>query len=57
MADANLTVAARISGISIERISVAVLPFILAYIIGMIVLILFPDLSVFLPNSLYGEAK
>lgn len=54
---ANLTVAARISGISIERISVAVLPFILAYIIGMIVLIFFPDLTVFLPNWLYGEAK
>jgi len=54
---ANLTVAARISGISIERISVAVLPFILAYIIGMIVLILFPDLTTFLPDWLYGEAK
>jgi C4-dicarboxylate transporter DctM subunit len=54
---ANLTVAARISGISIERISVAVLPFILAYIVGMVILIFFPDLSVFLPNWLYGEAK
>ena len=54
---ANLTVAARISGISIERISVAVLPFILAYIIGMVVLIFFPDLTVFLPNWLYGPAK
>lgn len=54
---ANLTVAARISGISIERISVAVLPFILAYVIGMVILILFPDLSVFLPNWAYGPAK
>jgi tripartite ATP-independent transporter DctM subunit len=54
---ANLTVAARISNISIERISVAVLPFILAYIIGMLVLIIFPELSVFLPNWAYGEAK
>lgn len=54
---ANLTVAARISGISIERISVAVLPFILAYIIGMIILILVPDLTLFLPNWLYGVAK
>ncbi|MDA7429373.1 TRAP transporter large permease [Primorskyibacter aestuariivivens] len=54
---ANLTVAARISGISIERISVAVLPFILAYIIGMIVLILIPDLTLFLPNWAYGIAK
>jgi C4-dicarboxylate transporter DctM subunit len=54
---ANLTVAARISGISIERISVAVLPFILAYIVGMLVLIVFPELTVFLPDWLYGEAK
>lgn len=54
---ANLTVAARISGISIERISVAVLPFILAYVIGLVILILFPDLSVFLPNWAYGPAK
>ncbi|WP_300034042.1 TRAP transporter large permease [uncultured Roseobacter sp.] len=54
---ANLTVAARISGISIERISVAVLPFILAYIIGMVILIFFPELTLFLPNWAYGEAK
>lgn len=54
---ANLTVAARISGISMERISVAVLPFILAYIVGMLILIVFPDIALFLPNWLYGEAK
>ena len=54
---ANLTVAARISGISIERISVAVIPFIFAYILGMIVLALFPDLTLFLPNWAYGPPK
>jgi len=54
---ANLTVAARISGISIERVSVAVLPFILVYIIGMMILILFPDITLFLPDLVYGEAK
>lgn len=53
---ANLTVAARISGVSIERISVAVLPFILAYIIGLLFLIAFPEIAVFLPNWLYGPA-
>ncbi|MBT5822089.1 MAG: TRAP transporter large permease subunit, partial [Rhodobacteraceae bacterium] len=52
----NLSVAARISGISIERISVAVLPFILAYIIGLLILIAFPELSVLLPNWAYGPA-
>ncbi len=53
---ANLTVAARISNISIERISVAVLPFIGAYIVGMLILIAFPEIAVFLPNWLYGPA-
>ena len=52
----NLSVAARISGVSLERISVAVVPFILAYIIGLLVLIAFPELSVFLPNWAYGAA-
>ncbi len=54
---ANLTVAARISGISIERISVAVVPFILAYVIGMVVLIIIPELTLFVPDWFYGEAK
>lgn len=53
---ANLTVAARISRVSIERISVAVLPFIGAYIIGMLILIAFPQLATWLPNWLYGPA-
>ncbi|WP_390913960.1 TRAP transporter large permease subunit [Pseudosulfitobacter sp. SM2401] len=53
---ANLTVAARISGISIERISVAVLPFIVAYIVGLMILITFPEIATFLPNWLYGPA-
>ena len=52
----NLSVAARISGVSLERISVAVVPFILAYIIGLLVLIAVPELSVFLPNWAYGPA-
>lgn len=54
---ANLTVAARISNISIERISVAVLPFIGAYIIGMLILILFPEITLFLPDWFYGPSK
>ena len=49
--------AARISGISIERISVAVLPFIFAYSVGMVLLILLPDLALFLPDYFYGQAK
>ena len=53
---ANLTIASRISAVSLERISVAVLPFIGAYILGMIILTAFPDLVLFLPNWVYGPA-
>ncbi len=54
---ANLTIASRISAISLERISVAVLPFIGAYIIGMIIIILVPELTLALPNWVYGPAS
>lgn len=53
----NLNVAARISGISIEAVSVAVLPFILAYCIGLMALILFPDFVTWLPDLVYGPAR
>ena len=53
----NLNVAARISGISIEAVSVAVLPFILAYCLGLVVLIFVPELSLWLPNLVYGPAR
>ena len=54
---ANLTVAARLSGITIEKVSVAVLPFIGAYILGMIIIIAFPELTLTLPNWFYGPSK
>ncbi len=53
----NLNVAARISGISIEAVSVAVLPFILAYCLGLILIIFIPELSLWLPNLVYGPAR
>jgi tripartite ATP-independent transporter DctM subunit len=53
----NLNVAARITGISIEQVSVAVLPFILAYIIGLLFLIVVPEATLFLPNLVYGPSK
>ncbi len=52
----NLNVAARISGITIEQVSVAVLPFILAYVLGLLFLIFWPDATLWLPNLVYGEA-
>ena len=54
---ANLTVASRISKVSIERISVAVLPFIGAYIIGLTIIVVFPELTLFLPDYVYGVSK
>ncbi len=52
----NLNVAARISGITIEQVSVAVLPFILAYVLGLLFLIFWPEATLWLPNLVYGEA-
>lgn len=53
----NLNVAARISGISIEQVSVAVLPFILAYVLGLLFLIVWPEATLFLPNLVYGPSR
>ena len=52
----NLNVASRISGVTIERISVAVLPFILAYVLGLLFMIFIPEATLWLPNSFYGVA-
>ena len=52
----NLNVASRISGVSIEQISVAVLPFILAYVIGLLFMIFIPEATLWLPNLFYGVA-
>ncbi len=53
----NLNVAARITGISIEQVSVAVLPFILAYVVGLLFLIVWPEATLFLPNLVYGASR
>nr|WP_306265576.1 TRAP transporter large permease [Pararhizobium sp. IMCC3301] len=53
----NLNVAARISGVSIEQVSVAVLPFIAAYCLGLLLIIFFPEMSLWLPNLFYGPAR
>lgn len=52
----NLNVASRISGISIESISVAVLPFILAYVLGLLFMIFIPEATLWLPDAVYGVA-
>ena len=47
---ANLFVAARITNLGIDKISIAVLPFLLAYIGVLIFVSLFPDLITWLPD-------
>jgi C4-dicarboxylate transporter DctM subunit len=51
---ANLFVAMKISNNTLEEISKASLPFILTYIIVLVVLIFIPEISLFLPRLLFG---
>ncbi|WP_041075382.1 TRAP transporter large permease [Bacillus sp. OxB-1] len=48
----NLFVASGISNLSIERISLAVVPFILAMLVALILVVLIPQISTFLPALL-----
>ena len=50
----NLFIAARVTGISVEEVSIGVLPFILPYIIGLLFMILMPEFTLFLPDFFYG---
>lgn len=50
----NLFVAARISRVSIEQISIAVLPLLIPYVVMILLLTLFSGWVTFLPNLVYG---
>lgn len=50
----NLFIAARITNTSMEQVSVAVLPFILPYILMMVAMTVFPSIITFLPDLVYG---
>ncbi|MDP4785011.1 MAG: SDR family NAD(P)-dependent oxidoreductase [Alphaproteobacteria bacterium] len=52
---ANLFVAARITNLGIDKISVAVLPFLLAYIGVLVLVALFPGVITWLPDLVYGK--
>jgi tripartite ATP-independent transporter DctM subunit len=54
---ANLFVAARLTNLGIDRISVAVIPFLLTYVVVIVLISLFPDLVTFLPNLVFGKAS
>jgi tripartite ATP-independent transporter DctM subunit len=53
----NLFVAARISNVSIEQVSIGVLPLLVPYIAMMLILIFFSEWVTFLPNLVYGPVK
>ena len=52
---ANLFVAARITNLGIDRISLAVIPFVFAYIVILVLISAFPDVVTFLPDYFYGK--
>ena len=52
---ANLFVGMKIADLSLEDISKATLPFIFTYILVLIILVLFPKLSLFLPELVFGR--
>lgn len=49
----NLYVGANISGLTMEQVSRAALPFIFAALIALVIIIIFPSLSTFLPKLLH----
>lgn len=51
---ANLFVGMKIAGISLEELSKSVLPFVLTYIVVLVLLVLFPEISLFLPRLVFG---
>lgn len=52
---ANLFVAARLTNLGIEKISYAVIPFLVTYMIVIVVISLFPEIVLILPNAFYGQ--
>ncbi|SEO35110.1 C4-dicarboxylate transporter, DctM subunit [Paracoccus alcaliphilus] len=53
----NLYVAQRIGNVSLESISLAVVPFFWAYIAGLVIVTLWPELVLFLPDLVFGESR
>ncbi len=53
----NLFIGARLAKASVEQISVAVIPFCFAYIVGMVFVVAVPELVVWLPDLVFGPGK
>ena len=54
---ANLFVAARLTNLGIDKISVAVLPFLLTYMLVIVIIALFPEIVTILPDAFYGPRQ
>lgn len=54
---ANLFVAARLTNLGIDRISVAVIPFLFTYVAVIVLIALFPEIVTFLPDLVFGKAS
>lgn len=52
---ANLNVASRLTSATFEQIAVSVLPFLGAYIVVMYAMVFWPEISLFLPNMVFGK--
>ena len=53
---ANLFVAARLTNLGIDRISTAFIPFVFTYIAVIVVISLFPEIVLLLPELFYGPS-
>jgi tripartite ATP-independent transporter DctM subunit len=53
----NLFIGAKLARASIEQISVAVIPYCMAYVLGMAFVVAFPPLVLWLPNLIFGPGK
>ena len=53
----NLFVAARVANITVEDVSVGVLPLLIPYFLMMVALIFLPEIATFLPDLAYGVRK
>ena len=51
---ANLNVASRLTTATFEEISVSVVPFLLAYILTMYIIVVFPNVALYIPNLFFG---
>ena len=52
----NLFVAARLTGLGVEQISVAVIPFLFVFLFLILALAIFPQVVLFLPDMIYGRS-